>query len=61
VIEVLVTPTGDRAEAPDPESAIAAARQLLHDARDHGCGTPAASFYVEGRLVRSDVTVRSLA
>lgn len=42
----------DRAEAPDPEGAVLAARTLLHEARDAGCSGTTASFYVEGSCVR---------
>ena len=54
MIIVVVTPTGDRAEADDPESALTAARQLKRDAADLcGCASRfvVASFYVDEKLV----------
>lgn len=56
MIEVHVQPTGDWAEAEDPEAAKTCARELLKDAREQGCGHPTASFIVDGKLVRSGVT-----
>ncbi len=56
MIEVHVQPTNDWAEAEDPEAAKTAARTLLQEARDQGCGRPTASFIVDGQLVRSGVT-----
>jgi hypothetical protein len=58
MIEVVTFAAGvvrDRAEAPDPESAVVAARALLLDARDAGCSGVTAAFYVAGRCVRSAV------
>lgn len=54
MIEVICVPTGDQAWAQDPESAVAAARQLRREARDGGCGTPnpMVRFFVDGVLVR---------
>lgn len=60
MIEVTVVPTGDTAEAESPEAAVVAARTLLTEAREHGCGTPRAAFYVGGYLVRSDVSITDL-
>jgi len=42
----------DRAEAADPESAVIAARTLLRDARPVNPHATA-SFYVDGKLVRT--------
>lgn len=56
MIEVIVQPTGDRAEAETHDDAYAAARTLLREARDNGAGNPTATFLVDGRCVRADVT-----
>lgn len=56
MIAVLVIPTGDTAEAETPEDALCAAATLLREARENGCGSPTAAFYVCGRLVRDGVS-----
>jgi hypothetical protein len=56
MIEVTIIPTGDTAEAETPEDAVYAASVLLREARENGCSRPTAAFYVDGRLVRSDVS-----
>lgn len=61
MFEVIVQPTGDRAEAETPEAALTAAIQLCEDARQHGAGKPTASFYRDGRLVRHEVAEGSLS
>lgn len=61
MIEVLIFPTGDRAEADSPEAARLAARTLLREAFDfHGCGDPRATFLVAGRAVASDLKLRDV-
>lgn len=60
MIEVLVIPTGDTAEAESPDAALVAAVTLLTEAKEHGCGTPRAAFYVQGKLVRCDVSISDL-
>lgn len=60
MIEVRITPTGDWAEADDPEAAVVAARTLLREAAASGCGRPTASFYVAGKLVRGDLPLRGV-
>jgi hypothetical protein len=62
VIDVLLS-NGDRAEAPDPRSAIVAARELMHEAADAGAASVLlrASFYVDDSLVRCDVQLAELA
>lgn len=55
MIEIIVTPTGDNAEADDPAAAVVAARQLLRDARENGAGDPRASFIVDGECVRANL------
>lgn len=54
-LRVEIVPTGDRAYAEDPESAVLAARWLLLEARRGGAGNPRASFYCRGQLVRGEV------
>jgi len=53
MIEVVIS-NGDRAEAPDPEGALLAARTLLNEAVDAGCARVKLSvgFYVDGKLIR---------
>lgn len=61
MIEVLVIPTGDSAEADTPEDALFAAQTLLCEARDeHHCRSARAAFYVGGTLIRSDVSLTDL-
>jgi hypothetical protein len=55
LIEVRIEPTGDSAEAESPEDACFAARTLLREAREQGCGRPTAAFIVDGVLVREGV------
>jgi hypothetical protein len=55
MIEVIVQPTGDNAEAETPEEAYLAARTLMQKAREHGAGEPTATFLVDGRCVRANV------
>jgi hypothetical protein len=51
----------DRADAETPAAAVIAARSLLTDAYEAGLGSPRASFYVDGKLVRYDVTLNELS
>jgi hypothetical protein len=53
VIEIHILPSGDRAEAETPESAVAAARLLMREARRGRMLTkrPIARYFVEGRMV----------
>lgn len=57
MIEILIQPSGNRAEAETPEAAIVAARTLIADAAHvwAGLGRQTASFYVDGRAVAVDV------
>jgi hypothetical protein len=50
LIEIIIQPTGDRAEADDWASARAAARTMMREARQElGC-RPTASYVVDGVL-----------
>lgn len=51
----------DCAEAESPAAAVVAAKTLLRDAREAGHYRVTASFYVDGRLVRSDVSAAALS
>ena len=55
MIEVIVTPTNDIAEADEPAEALLAARTLLSEARQSGAGDPRATFLVDGVCVRANV------
>jgi hypothetical protein len=61
VIEIIVQPTGDRAEADGWPSAQAAARQLMREARAQGCSRPTASYVLDGALVRESVSRSEVA
>jgi hypothetical protein len=56
MIEIRISPTGDRATAETPEAARLAARTLLREARDQGCGRPTAAFTVDGVYVADGLT-----
>ena len=60
VVEVRIAPTGERAEAEGPDAAVYAARVLLREAMDAGCGDPRASFVVAGKLVRGGLRLREV-
>jgi hypothetical protein len=49
VIEIIISPSGDRAEAETPEAAIAAARQMIREQLDWYPHSRA-SFFVDGML-----------
>jgi hypothetical protein len=49
VIEIIIHPSGDRAEAETPEAAIAAARQMIREQLDWYPHSRA-SFFVDGML-----------
>lgn len=56
MIEVVTLVGGtvrDRGDAPDPEAALVAARQMRRDAADDGCHGPSIEclFYVNDKLV----------
>lgn len=53
--------TVDRAEAETPEAAIVAARTLLQEAAENGVHLPRAAVYVDGRMVRCDVTTHEVS
>lgn len=58
MIEVVIFPTNDRAEAESPEGALLAARTMIRDALGRGCNCGmslsafTATFLVDGRRVR---------
>jgi hypothetical protein len=60
VIEIVITPTGDIAFADTEQEACLAARTLLREASQTGCGRPTAAFYTDGVLVREGVTRREV-
>lgn len=63
MIEVLILPTRDRAEADSPEGAVCAARTMIADAIAAHCVQgyrPTATFLVAGRAVASNLTQADL-
>lgn len=63
MIDILISPTGDRAEADDPASALLAARTMIEDAKIGVQGESrkfSATFLVGGTAIRCNVPERDL-
>lgn len=58
---VMIEQTGKRRHAHTAKESVALARELLEKARRQGHRVPRASFYANGKLVRSSVTRTDLA